>query len=139
MKSFLKEFILRGLVAASGGPIVLAIIYYIIGVTGEASSFAPNEVTLGIISVTVMAFIAAGITAIYKTERLPLISAILIHAAVLYLDYLLMYSVNSWIPKNLESIATFTIIFALGFAAVWCIIYATIKIKANKINKKLSR
>lgn len=137
MKSFLKEFILRGLVAASGGPIVLAIIYYVIGATGEASYFTPNEVALGIISVTVMAFIAAGITAIYQTERLPLLSKILLHAAVLYIDYLLMYLINSWIPK--DGILIFTIIFAIGFAAIWCIIYATIRFKANKINKKLSK
>lgn len=137
MKNFVKEFLLRGLLAAAGGPVVLGIIYYILGATGEVSALPATEVAKGILTVTIMAFIAAGITSIYQTERLPLLSKILLHAAVLYIDYLLMYLVNGWIPK--EGITIFTIIFVLSFAAIWLIIYATIKYKANKLNKKLSK
>ena len=91
MKKYVFEFVKRGLMAASGGPVILAIVYGIIGATGEAVSFTPSEVCMGILTVTLMAFIAAGITIIYQMERLPLASAIAIHAGVLYLDYLLMY------------------------------------------------
>ena len=41
MKKFWKEFLLRGLVAAAGGPVVLAIIYGILGATPYGGEKAP--------------------------------------------------------------------------------------------------
>ena len=137
MKKHILAFTQRGLVAASGGPIILAIIYGIIGATGEVSSLTPAEVCTGILTVTLMAFIAAGITVIYHIEQLPLMTAILIHAGVLYLDYLIMYLVNSWIPRNLTGIGVFTAIFVVGYVLVWVCIYLSIKAKTNRLNKKL--
>ena len=135
MKQQIKQFCLRGLTAAAGGPVVLAIIYGILGKCGVIESLPPGEVTLGILSITLMAFIAAGITVVYTVEQLPLPMAILIHGGVLYVDYLLMYLLNDWIPKG--GIGIFTLIFGLGYAAVWLVIYLSIRIKAAQINKKL--
>ena len=135
MKQYIKQFCLRGLTAAAGGPVVLAIIYGILGKCGVIESLPPGEVTLGILSITLMAFIAAGITVVYTVEQLPLPMAILIHGGVLYVDYLLIYLLNDWIPKG--GIGIFTLIFGLGYAAVWLVIYLSIRIKAAQINKKL--
>ena len=135
MKKYVLEFVKRGLMAASGGPVILAIIYYILGATGTVTAFTPNEVCLGILSITVMAFIIAGISMIYTVESLPLPMAILIHAGVLYLDHLLVYLMNSWLPRN--AIGTFTAIFAAGYAIVWMVIYLCIRAKTKKLNEKL--
>ena len=135
MKKYMLEFVKRGLMAAGGGPVILAIIYYILGATGTVTAFTPNEVCLGILSITVMAFIIAGISMIYTVESLPLPMAILIHAGVLYLDYLLVYLLNSWLPRN--AIGTFTAIFAAGYALVWLVIYLCIRAKTKKLNEKL--
>lgn len=135
MKKFIHEFIRRGLMAAAGGPVVLAIVYGILGATGAADSLTPGEACMGILSVTLMAFIAAGITAVYQVERLPIASAIAIHGGVLYLDYLIMYLLNSWIPKG--SIGFFTVIFIAGYALVWVCIYTSIKIKTERLNRKM--
>ncbi len=137
MKKYALEFIKRGLMAASGGPIILAIVYGIIGATGEATCFTPNEVCMGILTVTLMAFIAAGITVVYQMEQLPLASAIAIHAGVLYLAYLVMYLLNGWIPRELTGIGIFTVIFIVGYALVWVCIYFSIKAKTDRINRKL--
>lgn len=137
MKKYVTEFLKRGLMAAAGGPVVLAIVYGMLGNAGVIESLSPTEVTTGILSVTLMAFIAAGITVVYTAESLPLISAILIHAGVLYLDYLLMYLLNSWIPRDFTGIGVFTAIFAAGFAVIWLVIYVCIKAKTDSINKKL--
>jgi len=139
MKKFWKEFVFRGLLACAGGPVVLAIIYGILGATGAVASLSPAEVCQGILSITVMAFIAAGITGIYTLEQLPLISAILIHAGVLYADYLIMYLCNNWIPRNGAALWTFTAVFAAGFALVWLIIYTSIKIKTRRLNARLEK
>lgn len=135
MKKFIHEFIRRGLMAAAGGPVVLAIVYGILGATGAADSLTPGEACMGILSVTLMAFIAAGITAVYQVERLPIASAIAIHGGVLYLDYLIMYLLNSWIPKG--GIGFFTVIFIAGYALVWVCIYTFIKIKTERLNRKM--
>ena len=137
MRKYILEFVKRGLMAAAGGPVVLAIIYGILGATGVVDSFAPKEVTLGILSITLMAFIAAGITMIYPVEQLPLMSAILIHAGVLYLDYLILYLLNNWIPRNGSGVGIFTAIFAAGFALVWLIIYLCIRRNTRKLNQKI--
>ena len=132
MKLFIKEFLKRGFVSAWGGPFVLAIIYFIVGKIENIENIPINEVSLGIISIMIMAFTAGGITAIYQNDILPLASSILIHAAVLYLDYLIMYLLNDWIPRS--EIGIFTAIFAVGFALIWFIVYLCTKYKANKIN-----
>ncbi len=133
----MKEFLKRGLVAAWGGPVILAIVYGILGATGTVESLPPDEVCMGVISVTLMAFIAAGATAVYQSERLPLLSAILIHAGVLYLDYLLMYLLNRWIPRDWGAIGMFTAIFVVGYALVWLIIYCVERKRIVGINQKL--
>ena len=137
MNKHVKEFLLRGLTCAAGGPLVLAIIFAILGAQGVATSLAPAEVSTAIVSVTVMAFIAAGITMVYQIEQLPLPCAILIHGGVLYADYLLMYILNSWIPRNRQAIGIFTAVFAGGYALTWVVIYLTIRAKTERINKKL--
>ena len=135
MKKFWKEFFLRGLLAASGGPVVLAIIYGILGATGAATLFTPQEVCMGILSITLLAFLVAGMTAIYQMEQLPLVTMILLHGAVLYIAYLLTYLLNGWLLNQLIPILVFTGIFLLGYALIWVIIYLVERAKIEKINK----
>ena len=135
MKSFWKDFLFRGMIACAGGPIVLAIIYGIIGATGEVTSLTPQEVCLGILTITLLAFTVAGMTAIYQVEKLPLASAILIHGGVLYATYLLIYLINGWLQKDLVPILVFTGIFLLVYLLIWVIIYSVEKAKIRKINE----
>jgi predicted neutral ceramidase superfamily lipid hydrolase len=135
MKSFWKDFLFRGMIACAGGPIVLAIIYGIIGATGEVTSLTPQEVCLGILTITLLAFTVAGMTAIYQVEKLPLASAILIHGGVLYATYLLIYLINGWLQKDLIPILVFTGIFLLVYLLIWVIIYSVEKAKIKKINE----
>lgn len=137
MKKFAKEFLLRGLVAAGGGPVVLAIIYGILGATGTVSAFTPREVCLGILTVTLLAFVVAGMTAIYQLEQLPLSSAILIHGAGLYAAYILVYLINGWVKQQLIPILIFTAAFVAGYAIIWLIIYSVTKNKTRQLNSKL--
>jgi predicted neutral ceramidase superfamily lipid hydrolase len=135
MKSFWKDFLFRGMIACAGGPIVLAIIYGIIGATGEVTSLTPQEVCLGILTITLLAFTVAGMTAIYQVEKLPLASAILIHGGVLYATYLLIYLINGWLQKDLIPLLVFTGIFLLVYLLIWVIIYSVEKAKIRKINE----
>ena len=135
MKEFFTEFLKRGLSIASCGPIILAVIYYFLGKSGKAEALSPDEVALGIISITVMAFIAGGISAIYQNDKLPVATSALIHAGVLYLDYLIIYILNDWIPRNGPAIGIFSVIFFAGFALVWLIIFIHTRKNTENINK----
>ena len=137
MKQFWKEFLFRGLLCASGGPIVLAIIYGILGATGTVEAFSPQEVCMGIVTITLLAFIAAGMTAIYQMEQLPLATMILLHGGALYIAYILAYLLNGWLLRQLTPILIFTGIFIAGYAFIWLIVYCVEKRKAEKLNKML--
>ena len=137
MKKFLKEFLFRGLICAAGGPLVLAVIYGILGAAGAAETIPATEVSMGIVTITLLAFIAAGMTAIYQVERLPLATMILLHGGALYIAYILTYLMNGWLQNSLIPILIFTGIFLVGYALIWLIIYCIEKAKADKLNKLL--
>lgn len=137
MKQFAKQFLLRGTLAAGGGPVVLAIVYGILGYTGVVGSFSPREVCMGILTVTLLAFIVGGMTAIYQVERLPLVSAILLHGTGLYAAYILIYLINGWLKKQLIPILVFTAVFFVGYGVIWFLIYTTTKEKTRMLNQKL--
>ena len=115
------------------GPIVLAIIYGTLHATGIDAAITPTE----ILSISLMAFIAGGVTTVYQIESLPLLSAILIHGGTLYLDYLIMYLLNDWIARDLSALLTFTVIFIVGYALIWLFIFLYNRRKAAQISKKL--
>lgn len=135
MKKHIKAFCLRGMMFAWGGPVILAIVWMCLQRAGVADSLTVNEVVLGILSTTVMAFIAAGISIVYQIEHLPKAFAGLLQAAVLYIDYLGFYLLNGWISLN--QIWFFTVIFAAGFAVIWFSIYIPIRIKVDQMNQIL--
>lgn len=137
MKKFWLEFLHRGLLVGAFGPVVLAVVYGILGAVGVLESLSPGQVCRAILSVTLMAFVAAGITGIYTVERLPLISAILIHAGVLYLDYLMIYLVNGWMPRELASYGIFTACFAVGYALIWVGIWCCTKARTERLNRRI--
>lgn len=137
MKKYILEFLKRGLLAASGGPVVLAIIYGCLGAAGVVDSLTPAEVCKGVLSVTVLAFTVAGVGVVYQIERLPLLPATLIHALTLYVDYLLIYLLNSWLPRSLMGIGVFTLIFVGIYGLTWLIVLVCIRIKTQSLNLKL--
>lgn len=139
MKKFWKEFMLRGLICASGGPVVLGIIYGILGATGVVEAISPASVCLAILSITLLGFVAAGMTAIYQMEQLPLPIMILLHGGALYLAYIVTYLMNGWLQQSLVSILIFTGIFLAGYGLIWCIIYWVERAKAKRLNQLLKK
>jgi len=139
MKKYFLEFIHRGLVAAGLGPIVLAIIYLILQYQRAIDTLTVNETCFGIFSLTVLAFIAGGMNVLYQVERLPLMIAILIHGSVLYIGYLATYLLNGWLQSGITPILVFTVIFVLGYLAVWAVIYFITQRRTDRLNEMLKK
>lgn len=139
MKKFVGEFIQRGFFACGFGPIVWAIIIFILSQKYDIVQTIPaTEAVIGIVSSALLAFVAGGINAIYKVERIPLVLAIFIHAVILYLDYIVIYLVNGWVKAEITVLAIFTAFFFSGFALIWAIIYFCTKKSTDRLNKKLA-
>ena len=134
MKRFALNFALRGLVACSFGPIVLALIYIALHLGGVIDTLAVSEVATGILSISALAFICGGMTAIYQTEKLHIITAIMLHGGVLYVAYLVTYLINNWLAEGLIPLLVFSGIFIVGYAIIWAIIYAINRRRIAKIN-----
>lgn len=135
MKPLVKKFFRRGLMAAAGGPVILAIVYACLERYGVIGSLSVGEVVRGILTVTLMAFIAGGIPVVYEAERLSLMSATLIHAVSLYADYILIYLFNGWLKHAYTPILIFTLIFFVGYGVIWLFIFRGVKSSVDRMNR----
>ena len=139
MKKIVLEFIRRGLIASSCGPIVLAILYLILQNQAAVETLTVKEVCLGIFSLSALAFIAGGMNVIYQIERIPLMVAILIQGVVLYISYLGTYLLNDWLEWGTIPILVFSGIFVVGYVVIWVIIYSIIKKRTERLNMILKQ
>ena len=139
MKKFILDFLRRGLVASGFGPLVLAFLYLILRKAAGLEMLTVNQVCIGIFTLTALAFLAGGMNAIYRLERLPLMAAIGIHGGVLYISYLATYLLNDWLEWGTGPILMFTGIFLLGYLVIWAVIYAVIRRNTAKVNEMLKQ
>jgi hypothetical protein len=139
MKRFVFDFLRRGFISAGIGPIVLAILYLILQRSADVSVLSVNKVCIGIFSLSLLAFIAGGMNAIYQLERLPLMIAILIHGGVLYIGYLGTYLLNDWLDLSILPIIVFTAIFVVGYIIIWAVIYSVIRRNTARLNEMLKK
>ena len=137
MKRHIGDFFRRGLTSCGLGPLILAVIYGILKHTGAVETLTVEQVCLGIVSLSALAFLAGGMNVLYQIEQLPLMVAILIHGTVLYVSYLATYLVNGWLDWSRLPILVFSGIFILGYLAIWAIIYTITKRNTEKVNTLL--
>ena len=134
MKGHILDFLRRGMTACGFGPLVLAVFYLILKAHGLVQTLTVDAVCLGIVSLSALAFIAGGMNVVYQIERLPLMAAVSIHGAVLYVSYLATYLVNGWLEWGTGPILVFTGIFVLGYLVIWAVIHSVIRRKTEHLN-----
>ncbi len=139
MKKFVLDFLRRGLVACGFGPLVLAALYLILRQTAAVETLTVSQVCTGIFSLAALAFIAGGLNALYQLERLPLMTAILIHGCVLYVSYLGTYLVNGWLEWGVIPVVVFSGIFIVGYIVIWLVIYPITRRNTARVNESLKK
>ena len=137
MKKIIMEFLRRGFTAMGVGPLILAVLYLVLQQQGGIEKLTVNQVCVGILSLSGLAFIAGGMNVIYQVERLPLMAAVSVHGGVLYGSYLITYLINDWLEWGAAPILVFSGIFVLGYLLIWAIIYSVIKRNTDRINEAL--
>lgn len=139
MKKYIVDFLHRGLIACGFGPLVLAVFYLILQGQGVVQTLSINEVCVGIVSMSALAFVAGGMNAVYQIERLPLMAAISVHGGVLYVSYLVTFLLNGWLEWGVTPVLVFTGIFVLGYLVIWAVIYSVIRNRTKQLNEMLKK
>lgn len=137
MNKYLKEFLHRGLMFGGFGPIILAIIYFIISKLDNEITFAGNEILLGVITVYLLAFVHAGASVFNQIDKWGLSKSIGCHFVTLYVAYTICYLINSWIPFDIKVFLIYTAIFVALYFVIWSIVYLSVKSSSKKLNDKL--
>lgn len=138
MNKYLKQFLHRGLIFGGFGPIILAIIYFIISKNVDDFSLTGGELLLGTVSIYLLAFVQSGATIFNQIEDWPITKSLLFHFGSLYIVYVLCYVINSWIPFKPMVIVIFTAVFVVIYFTIWLTVVLSIKAFTKKANKKLN-
>ena len=137
MNKYVKEFFLRGLMFGGFGPIILAIIYFIVSKIHPETVLNGTEILLGVISVYLLAFIHAGASVFNQIEEWGLNKSIACHFGTLYVAYSLCYLINTWIPFDIKIFGIFTAIFIAIYFVVWIIVYLSVRNCSKKLNTRI--
>lgn len=137
MNTYVKGFLLRGLIFAGLGPIVCGIVFWILELSKVDTNITGGQMLLAIITTYVIAFIHAGASIFPTIEKWSKLKAMAIQGISLYSVYTIGYLINNWIPLDWKIIAIYTGVFIIGFLIIWGIAYLTTKALGNSLNKRL--
>ncbi|MBE6703215.1 MAG: DUF3021 domain-containing protein [Ruminococcaceae bacterium] len=137
MNRHVKIFLHRGLLFAGFGPIVLGIVYLILGATLNNFSLSGWEVLLGIISTYLLAFIQAGASVFNQIESWPIAKSLGIHFLTLFAAYSLCYIANAWIPFEPMVLLIFCAAFVVTYLVIWFTVYLCAKNAGKRFNRQL--
>lgn len=137
MNRYVKEFFHRGLMFGGFGPIILAIIYFIVSKTTSGFSPDAGQVLVGIVSVYLLAFVHAGASVFNQIEEWSIPKSLLCHFATLFVAYSLCYVLNSWIPFEPMVLLIFALIFVVTYFIIWFTVYFIVKATTKKLNARL--
>lgn len=137
MKKVIQKFCLRGMAFGGFGPLIYGIVMLIVHLCNVDTSSNGVMIFQGILSTYIVGFIASGVSIVWQEEKLGTGYAVLIHGSALYLSYLGMYLLNSWIPRNPISVLIFTAIFIVTYLVIFLIVFLIEKSRAKKFNSYL--
>lgn len=139
MNIYLKEFLKRGFMFSGLGPVVMAIIYFIISSVEENFILDGKQLLIAVISTYFLAFVQAGVTVFNQIDHWSVPKSLACHLSSLYVTYLVCYLVNSWIPFNISMVIVFSIIFILTFFVIWITVYLCVRYLSRRLNKNLHK
>ncbi len=138
-KEHLKEFLHRGALFGGFGPVVVALVYLIVGYCTGETAMTTEMFFRATVTGYFLAFLVAGASIFYQIEAWGLAKSSLCHLLVLYTTYLGAYLFSGWLEAEIATVAIFTAIFAAGYLVIWGIIWLSIKATARKFNEKMNK
>lgn len=139
MKKYLKEFLRRGLIFGGFGPIVVGIVFAILGWALEDFHIEGWQILLAIVSTYLLAFVHAGASVFNQIEHWSIGKSLAFHFISIYLAYSITYVVNSWIPFEPMVLVIFTAVFVVTYAIIWLSVFLAVRATEKKLNKSLRK
>ena len=139
MNEYVKSYFHRGLVFGGFGPIVTAIVFIILELSGVKIELSGASFFMAIVSTYVLAFVQAGSSVFNQIEGWPLAKSMAFHFGSLYIVYVLCYLVNSWIPFLWSVILIFTLVFIAVYLVIWFTVYFIVKSTSKKLNLSITK
>ncbi len=138
-KAYAIEFLKRGAMFGGFGPIVAAIVFFIIDLTAGEIAIDGSELLLAMTSTYLLAFIQAGASIFNQIEHWPIAKSLGIHFSTLFAAYSLCYIANSWIPFEPAVLLIFFGAFTLTYLIIWLSVYLTVKGTKRSFNEQLAK
>lgn len=139
MKKYIVKFVHRGALFGGCGPVITAIIFFIMSKCIDGLTFSGQEILTAMVSTYFLAFIHAGVSVFNQVEEWSVSKSTLFHLLTLYLAYVICYLINSWIPFDLIIVGIFTLSFVVIYAVIWIIVVLSIKATEKRLNKNLKK
>lgn len=121
------------------GPIVAAIVFFILELTLDDFSITGTQIFPAVLSTYLLAFVHAGASVFNQIEHWPLAKSLGFHFLTLFVAYSVCYVANSWIPFEPMVLLIFSVIFIVTYFVIWLTVYFSIKAVEKKLNKKLNK
>lgn len=119
------------------GPIVAAIVFFIVSLTVEDFFFTGYEVLVAVLSTYALAFIHAGASVFNQIEGWPITKSLLFHFLTLFAAYSACYILNSWIPFEPIVLLIFALIFIVTYFVIWLTVYLIVRATGKELNQRL--
>ena len=134
---YVLQFLHRGAIFGSFGPIIMGVVYAILSHSVADFSLSGNEVLLATVSTYLLAFLQAGASVFNQIEHWSPLRSLFFHFSTVYLAYVLCYVINSWIPFEPLVIGIFTAVFVLTYLIIYLTVVLTTKTIGKRFNDQL--
>lgn len=131
---YVAAFLHRGMLFGGFGPIVLCIVYLILGLSIDGFAVTGREACSGIVSTYLIAFVHAGTSVFHEVEHWSIPRWMLYQLGALYLVYTLVYLINDWIPFD----PLVLLLYTLGFVLLYLLICLTVILSAKRDERRLN-
>ena len=137
MNEYLKKFLHRGLVFGGFGPIITAIVIFIVSLNVDGVIISGGEMLVAVVSTYLLAFIQAGVSVFNQIEGWPITKSLLFHFLTLFVSYSACYILNSWIPFEPLVLLVFALIFIVTYFIIWLTVYLIVRATGKELNERL--
>lgn len=136
---YVAAFLHRGMLFGGFGPIVLGIVYLILGLSIDGFAVTGREACLGIVSTYLIAFVHAGTSVFHEVEHWSIPRWMLYQLGALYLVYTLVYLINDWIPFDPLVLLLYTLGFVLLYLLICLTVILSVKRDERRLNESLKQ
>jgi hypothetical protein len=136
--SYLKKFLIRGLLGIIIGVFINQLVFFIMAMKGNILYIQSNLIISQFIISSIIGFYCAGVTVIFGIEEWSLLRQTVTHSIAM-LPYFPISIYVGWMPITLIGRVMFILIYILLYIIIWFSIRKYWEKKAKELNEELKK